>query len=58
MKNFGEEELKHELLLTTRQATKIGNSIDNKMSRIIKISKPQISKTIQSGESFGFAQVI
>ena len=45
-------------MLTTRQATKIGNSIDNKMSRNIKISKPQISKTIQSGESFGFAQVI
>ena len=46
--------MKHELLLTTRQTTKIGNSIDNKTSTDIKLSKPQISKTIQSGKSFGF----
>ena len=46
--------MKHELLLTTRQTTKIGNFIDNKTSTDIKLSKPQISKTIQSGKSFGF----
>ena len=36
--------LPHELLLTTRQATKLRNAIENNMSTDIKLSKAQISK--------------
>ena len=43
-KNFEDEELPHELFLTTRQATKIRNAFTNKMSTDIKLSKAQISK--------------
>ena len=52
-KKFVDEELPHELFLTTRQTTKIRNSFANKMSTDIKLSKAQISTTIQSGGSFG-----
>ena len=52
-KNFEDEELPHELLLTTRQTTKIRNVFANNMSTDIKLSKTQISKIIQSGGSFG-----
>ena len=38
-KNFEDEELPYELFLTTKQANKIGNSIDTKMSIDIKLSK-------------------
>ena len=38
--------LPHELLLTTRQTTKLRNAIENKMSADIKLSKAQISKII------------
>ena len=38
--------LPHELLLTTRQATKLRNAIENNMSTDIKLSKAQISKKI------------
>ena len=41
--------LSHELLLTTRQTTKLRNAIANNMSTDIKLSKAQISKIIQSG---------
>ena len=41
--------LPHELLLTTRQTTKLRNAIKNNMSTDIKLSKAQISKIIQSG---------
>ena len=41
----------HELILTTRQATKIRNA--NNMLTALKLSKAQISKVIQSGASFG-----
>ena len=41
--------LPHELLLTTRQTTKLRNAIENNMSTDIKLSKAQISKIIQSG---------
>ena len=40
--------LPHELLLTTKQTTKIRNAIENNMSTDIKLSKAQISKIIQS----------
>ena len=45
--------LPHELLLTTRQATKLRNAIENNMSTDIKLSKAQISKRIQSGVFLG-----
>ena len=43
-KNFEDEELPHELFLTTRQTIKICNVIDNNMSRDTKRGKDQISK--------------
>ena len=52
-KNFEEEELPHELFLTTRQTTKIRNAFANNMLTDIKLSNAQISKIIQSGGSFG-----
>ena len=52
-KKFEDEELPHELFLTTRQATKIRNAFDNNMSTDVKLSKAQISKIIQSVGSFG-----
>ena len=52
-KNFEDGKLLHELFITTRQATKIGNAFANNMSTNIKLSKAQISKIIQSGGSFG-----
>ena len=52
-KNFEEEELLHELFLTTRQTTKIRNAFANNMSTDIKLSKATISKITQSGGSFG-----
>ena len=36
--------LPHELLLTTRQKTKLRNAFENNMSTDIKLSKAQISK--------------
>ena len=52
-KNLEDEELPHELFLTTKQTTKIRNAFSNNMSTDIKLSKTQISKIIQSaGGSF------
>ena len=45
--------LPHELLLTTRQKTKLGNEFEKKMSTNIKLSKAQISKIIHSGGFLG-----
>ena len=45
--------LNYELLLTTRQTTKLRNAIENNMSTDIKLSKAQISKIIQSGGFLG-----
>ena len=45
--------LPHELLLTTRQTTKLRNAIENKILTDIKFSKAQISKIIQSGGFLG-----
>ena len=36
----------HELLLTTRQKTKLRNAFNNNMSTDIKLSKAQISKIV------------
>ena len=51
---FEDEEFRHELLLTTRQTTKISNVFANNMPTDVKISKAQISKTIQSGGFFWY----
>ena len=51
--NFDEEELSHELFLTRRQKNKIRNAFANNISTNTKLSKAQISKLIQSTESFG-----
>ena len=50
---FSANNLPHELLLTTRQRTKLRNVIENNMSNDINLSKAQISKMIQSGGSLG-----
>ena len=42
-------DLRHELLLTTRQKTKLRNAFNNNMSTDLKLSKAQISKIIHSG---------
>ena len=48
IKNFNKDETPHELLLTTRQNTKLRNSAID-----IKLSKAQIKKLIQSGSFLG-----
>ena len=49
LKMFNGNDLPHELLLTTRQKTKIRNAFSNNMSTDLKLSKAQINKIIQSG---------
>ena len=49
IKNFNKDELPQELLLTTRQSTKLRNAINNNSATDIKLSKAQIKKLIQSG---------
>ena len=49
IKNLNKEDLPHELLLTTRQSTKLRNAINNNMVTDLKLSKTQIKKLIQSG---------
>ena len=46
---FNGNDLPHELLLTTRQKTKIKNAFINNTSTDLKLSKAQINKIIQSG---------
>ena len=53
IKNFNQDELPHELLLTTRQNTKLRNVINNNLATDIKLSKVQIEKLIQSGGFLG-----
>ena len=53
LKMFNGNDLPHELLLTTRQKTKLRNSFNNNMSTDLKPSKAQISKLIQSGGVLG-----
>ena len=45
-------DLPHELLLTTRQKTKLINTFNNNMSTDLKLSRAQIFKIIQSEEFF------
>ena len=47
IKIFNEDELPHELLLTTRQSTKLRNANNNNLANDIKLSKAQIKKIIQ-----------
>ena len=49
IRNFNKEDLPHELLLTTRQNTKLRNAISNNMATALKLSKSQIKKMVQSG---------
>ena len=50
---FNGNNLPHELLLTTRQTTKLRNAIENNMSTDIKLPKAPISKIVQSGGFLG-----
>ena len=50
---FDGDKLPHQLLLTTRQKTKLRNAFENNMSTDIKLFKTQISKIIQSGGFLG-----
>ena len=52
-KMFNGNNLPHELLLTTRQTTKLRNAIKNNLQTDIKLSKAQISKIIQSSGFLG-----
>ena len=48
LKMFEGNNLRHELLLTTRQRTKLRNVFNNNMSTDLKLYRAQISKIIQS----------
>ena len=53
IRNFNKDETPHELLLTTRQNTKLRNAVNNNSVTDIKLSKAKIKKIIQSGGFFG-----
>ena len=53
LKMFDGNDLPHELLLSTRQKTKLRNAFNNNKSADIKLSKTQIFKIIQSGGFLG-----
>ena len=53
IRNFNKDERPHELLLTTRQNTKLRNALNNNSATDIKLSKAQIKKIIQSGGFIG-----
>ena len=53
IKMFNGNNLPHDLLLTTRQKTKLRDTFKNNMSTNIKLPKAQISKIIQSGGFLG-----
>ena len=53
LKMLNGNDLPHELLLTTRQKTKLKNPFNNNMSTDLKLSKVQISKMIQPGGCLG-----
>ena len=52
-KMFDKNDSPHELLLTTRQKTKLRNASNNKTSADLKLSKTQIVKMIKSGGFLG-----
>ena len=49
LKMFNGNNVPHELLLTTRQKTKIRNAFNNNMSTDLKLSRAQINEITQSG---------
>ena len=53
IKNFNKDQLPHELLLTTRQNTKLRNAINNNLATDIKSSRTQIKKLMKSGGFLG-----
>ena len=53
IKNFNKDELPHELLLRTRQGTKLRNAINNNIATDLKLSKAKIEKIIRSGGLLG-----
>ena len=53
LKMFDGNDLPHELLLATRQKTKLRNAFNNNMSTDVKPSRVQISKITQSGGFLG-----
>ena len=53
LKMLDGNDLPHELLLTTRQKTKLRNAFNNNMSTDLKLSRAQISKIRQSREFLG-----
>ena len=53
IRNFNKDKRPHELLLTTRQNTKLRNALNNNSTTDIKLSKAQIKKIIQSGGFLG-----
>ena len=53
IKNFNKDELPRELLLTTRQNTKLRNAINNNLATEIKLSKAQIKKNNTIRRIFG-----
>ena len=53
LKILNGNDLPHELLLTTRQKTKLRNAFNNNMSTDLKFPRAQISKIIQSGGFLG-----
>ena len=46
IKMFDGNDLTHELLLTTKQKSKLRNAFNNNMSTDVKLSRAQISKII------------
>ena len=53
LKMLDGNDLPHELLLTTRQKTKLRNVFNDNMSTDLRLSKAQISNIIQSGGFLG-----
>ena len=53
IKYLNKDKRPHELLLTTKQNTKLRNAINNNLTTDIKLSKAQIKKLIQSGGFLG-----
>ena len=53
IRNFNKDGTPHELLLTTRQNTKLRNALNNNSATDIKLSKAQIKKIMQSGGFLG-----
>ena len=53
IRNFNKNETPHELLLTTRQNTRLRNAVNNNSATEINLSKTQIKKIIQSGGILG-----